>query len=370
LNVTETIVKLARPDGRRLGRRRTRMARAARAESAAAVFARSYSPPIVYSASAHAPPYSEVGAPPGAVNYSWVRWWSVRNGPCVTFAVANPCGIEGDMWTMVRALLDPNLAVLELGARYGTTSCVLAAQTRNSGRVVSVEPDPRAHVVLQENLHRHSCSVGVFRGTIGHTTQVIAENPRQPNQTYELRTRPFSTASDSLARRLDRLTASELERFTGLRFGSLVVDCEGCLDDAFADDWLTRRSAVELIILELDAPRRISYTKWHAKLEDHGFQRIWRLEDAMYGGSGTGHVAYHRSLRSAGGAERALPSCREYANRQPGWRCVSRVDTVRPGFRNPRYTCGSRLTCLSPGVVNGSREAAELKVLRANQKKG
>ena len=173
------------------------------------------------------------------------------------------------MWTLVRALLDPTHAVLELGARYGTTSCVLAQATRNSGRLVSVEPDPRVHAALRDNLRTHSCSAGVFRGTIGHSPQVIDSNPRKPNQSYELRTRPFSAASgDSPARRLDRLTAAELEGWTGLRFGSLVIDCEGCLDDAFADDWLTRRSAVELLIMELDVPRRVNYVKWHQKLED------------------------------------------------------------------------------------------------------
>ena len=51
------------------------------------------------------------------------------------------CGIEWDEWVLVEALVSPSHTVLELGARFGTTSCALARATGNSGRVVAVEPD-------------------------------------------------------------------------------------------------------------------------------------------------------------------------------------------------------------------------------------
>ena len=58
---------------------------------------------------------------------------------CKTFVgMQQPnCGIEWDEWMMVRALVRPHHRVLELGARYGTTSCALARATQNSGRVVA-----------------------------------------------------------------------------------------------------------------------------------------------------------------------------------------------------------------------------------------
>ena len=84
------------------------------------------------------PPHSEVEVQ--GSTYSWAQWFPIRLSACKTFVGANPCGIEGDMWTMVHALLSPANTVLELGARYGTTSCAIAVATNNSGRVVSVEP--------------------------------------------------------------------------------------------------------------------------------------------------------------------------------------------------------------------------------------
>ena len=69
------------------------------------------------------------------------------------------------------------------------------------------------------------------------------------------------------------------------------------------------------------------------------------------------HVAYQRV-----GTPR-LPSCIEYATSQEGWRCEQKDQWIRAGFINPMFTCGSRLTCLSPSVVNGSREEAEVRYL-------
>ena len=74
---------------------------------------------------------------------------------CRTFDGAFFCGMEWDEWNLVRALVKPHNVVLELGARFGTTSCVLAERTGNAGNVVAVEPDPKAHKQLLRNRERH-----------------------------------------------------------------------------------------------------------------------------------------------------------------------------------------------------------------------
>ena len=74
---------------------------------------------------------------------------------CRTFDGAFFCGMEWDEWNLVRALVQPHNVVLELGARFGTTSCVLAERTGNNGNVVAVEPDPKAHKQLLRNRQRH-----------------------------------------------------------------------------------------------------------------------------------------------------------------------------------------------------------------------
>ena len=69
-------------------------------------------------------------------------------------------------WQQVIALVPPDAVVLELGARYGTTSCALAKATANSGRVVSVEPDSRVIASLLANREMHECNVAVVNGTV------------------------------------------------------------------------------------------------------------------------------------------------------------------------------------------------------------
>ena len=64
---------------------------------------------------------------------------------CRTFEGAFFCGMEWDEWQLVNALVRPEDTVLELGARFGTTSCVLSKLTGNAGRVVAVEPDRSVH---------------------------------------------------------------------------------------------------------------------------------------------------------------------------------------------------------------------------------
>ena len=190
---------------------------------------------------ARAPPQSEVGALPGA-NYSWAKWFPIRHSACTTFEAAKPCGIESDMWTLVTALVWPDASVLELGARYGTTSCVLAQAMGNSGRLVSVEPDPAAHAYLRRNLDGHHCAAAVFRGTIGRRRQALVASPNR-TFTYEMRTR-VATSSDEPAQLLDHLTVEELENRTGLRFDVWVLDCEGCIDDTLSS--VSDRAAISL----------------------------------------------------------------------------------------------------------------------------
>ena len=50
------------------------------------------------------------------------------------------CSVEAPEQAMVRAYVDETSTVLELGGRYGTTTCEIAAVQRNSGHLVTVAP--------------------------------------------------------------------------------------------------------------------------------------------------------------------------------------------------------------------------------------
>ena len=294
---------------------------------------------------AAAPPHSELGVRPGQP-FSWPAWYGMRTRPCKTFVSAPFCGVESDMWTMARALIDPSHTVLELGARYGTTSCVLAEATNNSGRVVSVEPDSFVHAALDTNRRAHKCNFGIFRGTVGRHAQVLeATYASGSRKTYEVRTRD-ARSTDAPSTHLASISVDDLERLSGMRFNAMVIDCEGCLNGVL-DHQLLRRTVppLELLLIEQDSLRKVNYAEWHVQLVRHGFRRLWRVEDVIFGNRGTKHVAYHRG-------ERRVPTCHEYAKQQQRQRGYPRCSESKQGS----IKCGSRLTCLPADVVNRSSE--------------
>merc|ERR1719386_243670 len=65
---------------------------------------------------------------------------------------AEPCHIEFNSRDMVRKWLPSNATVLEVGARYGSVSCVIAAMQHQSGKVVCVEPDVTVWDALNTNV--------------------------------------------------------------------------------------------------------------------------------------------------------------------------------------------------------------------------
>lgn len=97
----------------------------------------------------------------------------IKKVPCRTFEGAGWCGMEWDQWVMASALLRHDDAVVEFGARWGTTSCMLARLTHNSGKVVSVEPDRNAHRALLQNRATHRCNFHAVLGTVSERPLTI-----------------------------------------------------------------------------------------------------------------------------------------------------------------------------------------------------
>ena len=64
----------------------------------------------------------------------------------------------------IRNWVNSKATVLELGAQYGITSCEIAKAIHNSGRVVTIEPNPRVWTALHRNLISHNCSAHVLQG--------------------------------------------------------------------------------------------------------------------------------------------------------------------------------------------------------------
>ena len=189
---------------------------------------------------------------------------------CLTYQGANHCAMEFDMWLIVMALVTPDSTVLELGARWGTTSCVLAAATNNSGRVASVDPDTYAHPALSANRDRHWCNFHMVQSTVAARAMVHAGKGKT-SKGYAFSVdfagalaAPASSRSRQTTRPsalpLPNLPYPALERALNLRFDTLVLDCEGCVESTlFGTDgtYPPLIDQLRLLIVEHDRSQKV-----------------------------------------------------------------------------------------------------------------
>ena len=198
-------------------------------------------------------------------------------------------------WQQVIALVPPDAVVLELGARYGTTSCALAKATANSGRVVSVEPDSRVIASLLANREMHECNVAVVNGTVSSEDLTFVRIRSEDSAGYAMRTARAgrnATPTVSGPAHISNMAFEEVEKRLGHRIDTVLIDCEGCIGTV--DERLLWQA--RLLIVEEDMPNTITrhgrrgYKGWSSDFRDHGFVQVWRSADT-YG------LLKHKGLR-------------------------------------------------------------------------
>ena len=262
--------------------------------------------------------------------------------PCRTFAGATECGIEWVQWLMADALVRPGDTVLELGARFGTTSCALAAATNNSGRVISVEPDAAVHAALLANRAAHRCRFHAVLGVVSSAAMAMV-----PKRSAELcdadgRSRAGRTGRARAAARLPSIAPDALQRALGLRIGVLLVDCEGCLRPLLEHDAALVRQARLLLLEEDGAASRREYDAWYDTLRSYGFRAS---------GARASRIRWPGAPRHALGVvarpARRPPDCPSYARQRRlsrrELRCVTHVGrTPVPPLRWRRAVGGGR----------------------------
>ena len=171
------------------------------------------------------------------------------------------------------------------GGRWGTTSCALAQITRNSGRVVTVEPDTEAHAALLHNRAVCRANFHVLRGTIGSrdmtelvrdgygTRTVAGEGGRE-------RAAPTSKAA------IPRLSVRAVEDLVGSRFDTVLIDCEGCGTSLVGD---LVRMDLDTVVVEDDSeppgvrsPRGSPYARrLYPRLYQAGLRCIAHVTDSV-----------------------------------------------------------------------------------------
>lgn len=159
--------------------------------------------------------------------------------------------------------------VLELGARYGTVSCIINFKLKDKVRQVSVEPDLRVLSALYKNKELHQCQFLIFNGIISNVNMKLCQDN---NNGYG----NFCTKTDESF--ITKISLDELIKQTGLNFDVLVADCEGFLEQFF-DENLNYINQFRVIMFERDYPHRCNYGKIENYLISLGFKCVNQMGD-------------------------------------------------------------------------------------------
>jgi FkbM family methyltransferase len=161
--------------------------------------------------------------------------------------------------------LNESCVVLELGARYGTVSCVIEKTIKNGKNLVVVEPDSRVWDALEKNRNANSCSFEIVRGFVSAKPRVL-EN-LDSHKGYG------ALSKEATESNIPSYTLSQIQEKSGLVFNTLVADCEGFLE-TFLDENIFLYNQLKIVIFEKDYPESCNYEKIQKELLKNGFIQI------------------------------------------------------------------------------------------------
>ena len=163
--------------------------------------------------------------------------------------------------------------VLELGARYGSVSCVINSKLKSKTNQVSVEPDSRVWAALERNRVANNCCFHTVKGFISKRGLDLIELDSYDGY--------GTTSIESSNTKIPSFRLQEIREKYGLDFNVLVADCEGFLETFFEEN-PEFYDNLRLVIFEADYPDKCDYNKIRYALKVRGFiqtlnghQNVW-----------------------------------------------------------------------------------------------
>ena len=182
--------------------------------------------------------------------------------------------IEKDEQDLANMYILENDVVLELGARYGSVSCIINSKLKNKNNQVVVEPDDRVWDALEKNKNNNNCQFNIVKGFIS--------NKKLDLTNLDVATGGYgATFIENNDTKILSYSLDEIVNKYNLKFNVLVADCEGFLE-VFFDENPEFYDNLRLIIFEADYPDKCNYEKIRNKLIEkkfneilRGFQNVW-----------------------------------------------------------------------------------------------
>jgi len=156
--------------------------------------------------------------------------------------------------------LDKDDVVLELGARYGSVSCIISNKTKKS---VSVEPDERVWNALTKNKNINNCDFEIVKGFISNKKMKLEYDKNDD----------YSTSSCVVEESdIPSYTLEEIkEKYNIDNFNVLIIDAEGFMEQ-FLNENINILNHLRLIMYEADQPHKCDYKKIEQILYDNNFR--------------------------------------------------------------------------------------------------
>lgn len=188
-----------------------------------------------------------------------------------TVDIANMEKHEQDL---VKQYIMENDIVFELGARYGSVSCIINSKLKCKTNQVVVEPDDRVWGALERNKTANKCEFHIVKGFVSGKKLGLTNLDNWfggYGATYFL--------NDEST--IPSYTMEEIMKKHNLTFNVLVADCEGFLE-LFFDENPNFYDTLRLVIFEADYPNKCNYEKIRNTLKNKGFieklnghQNVW-----------------------------------------------------------------------------------------------
>ena len=174
--------------------------------------------------------------------------------------------IEKPEQDLVNEYILENDVVLELGARYGSVSCIINSKLNNKKNQVVVEPDDRVWDALEKNKNSNNCEFNIVKGFISNKKLGLT-NLNVYLGGYGA---TFIENNDTT---IPSYSLEEITNTFNLNFNVLVADCEGFLE-VFFDENPSLYDNLRLIIFEADYCEKCNNDKIKNKLIEKNFYKI------------------------------------------------------------------------------------------------
>mgnify|MGYP003650442267 CR=1 FL=1 len=169
--------------------------------------------------------------------------------------------VENIEQRLAKKFVKPEDIVLELGARYGSVSCVTNKIINTEGNKDNhyvVEPDSSVWKALEDNMNINNCKFNIIKGIIG----------KKP---FKLSGNGYAVSSDICKNNNDAGYNNNIYDIPNVPFNTLIADCEGYMETFYNEnkEWF---KTINKIILECDMPHKCNYEYVTKSLLDLGFK--------------------------------------------------------------------------------------------------